>query len=423
MRGLKGGGNTLPRIDCSSLLLGWEGYAVKAVERIEPTANGERPRVEITLTRTKPTFRCSGCGRETRDSHEMTVRCVRDLPIFDADTYVWLPRYRVACPACGPKVEALPWLSPWARVTQRLAESVVQLCRVLPVQHVAAFYGLTWDTVKTLDAAALAKQLLPVDLSAVTVIAMDEIALRKGHRYATVVVEPSRKRVLWVGTGRSREDVQPFFTVLGPEGCRRLEAVVMDMNAAYEEEVRAWCPQAVVVYDLFHVVAKYGREVIDRVRVDEAYRVRYDHAARKVIKGARWLLLRNRENVRKAEDRVRLQELLHANRRLATVYVLKDDLKHVWHYTYPGAAQRFFNDWYHRAVRSRIQPLKVFAQKLKAKLDGILSHCHYPLHTSLLEGINNKIKVIKRMGYGYRDAGYFFLKIMAAFPGNPDVTG
>ena len=413
----------MPRIDCSSLLLGWEGYAVKAVERIEPTANGERPRVEITLTRTKPTFRCSGCGRETRDSHEMTVRCVRDLPIFDADTYVWLPRYRVACPTCGPKVEALPWLSPWARVTQRLAESVVQLCRVLPVQHVAAFYGLTWDTVKTLDAAALAKQLLPVDLSAVTVIAMDEIALRKGHRYATVVVEPSRKRVLWVGTGRSREDVQPFFTVLGPEGCRRLEAVVMDMNAAYEEEVRAWCPQAVVVYDLFHVVAKYGREVIDRVRVDEAYRVRYDHAARKVIKGARWLLLRNRENVRKAEDRVRLQELLHANRRLATVYVLKDDLKHVWHYTYPGAAQRFFNDWYHRAVRSRIQPLKVFAQKLKAKLDGILSHCHYPLHTSLLEGINNKIKVIKRMGYGYRDDGYFFLKIMAAFPGNPDVTG
>jgi len=177
------------------------------------------------------------------------------------------------------------------------------------------------------------------------------------------------------------------------------------------------------VYDLFHVVAKYGREVIDRVRVDEAYRVRHDHAARKVIKGARWLLLRNRENVQKTEDRVRLQELLRANRRLATVYVLKDDLKHVWQYTYPGAATRFFNDWYHRAVRSRIQPLKVFAQKLKAKLRGILSHCRYPLHTSMLEGINNKIKVIKRMGYGYRDDGYFFLKVMAAFPRNPDSTG
>ena len=117
------------------------------------------------------------------------MRCVRDLPILDADTYVWVPRYRVACPTCGPKLEALSWLSPWARVTSRLAESVVRLCRVLPIQHVADFYALDWDTVKTLDAAALADRLLPVDLSTI-------------------------------------------------------EAVAMDMTAAYEEEVRAQCPQA-----------------------------------------------------------------------------------------------------------------------------------------------------------------------------------
>ena len=133
-------------------------------------------------------------------------------------------------------------------------------------------------------------------------------------------------------------------------------------------------------------------------------------------------LLRNRENV-KSEDRVRLQDLLAANRRLAAVYVLKDDLKQMWDYTYPGAATRFFTDWYHRAIRSRIEPLKTFARHLKMRLPGIIAHCRYPLHTSLLEGINNKIKVLKRMGYGYRDDGYFFLKIMAAFPGNPENAG
>jgi len=196
----------------------------------------------------------------------------------------------------------------------------------------------------------------------------------------------------------------------------------MDMTMAYEEEVRAHCPHAVIVYDLFHVVAKYGREVIDRVRVDEAHRVRQDKAVRKVIKGARWLLLRNRENV-KTEDRVRLQELLAANRRLAVVYVLKDDLKHLWDYTYPGAAMRFFAGWYQRAIRSRINPLKAFARQLKARLPGIIAHCAFPLHTSILEGITNKIKVLKRMGYGYRDDGYFFLKIMAAFPGIPENAG
>jgi transposase len=409
----------LPRDHCTNILAGWERYRVKLVERIEPTETGRQPRVEVTLERDTWTFRCSGCGQETTQVHDMRVRCVRDLPILDASTYVWVPRYRVACPTCGPKLEALAWLSPWERVTKRLAESVVRLCRVLPVKHVAEFYGLDWNTVKNLDVAALAEQLLPVDLSTVTLIVMDEFALRKGHRYATVVVEPQRKRVLWVGEGRSREQVRPFFELLGPDGCARLQAVGMDMNPAYEEEVRAQCPQAVIVYDLFHVVAKYGREVIDRVRVDEAARARRNPAARKVIKGVRWLLLRNRGNVTR-EDRVRLDELLAANRRLAAVYVLKDDLKHLWEYTYPGAAVRFFEDWYHRAIRSRIEPLKTFARRLREKVPGILAHCRFPLHTSLLEGVNNKIKVLKRMGYGYRDDGYFFLKVMAAFPGNPE---
>lgn len=76
-------------------------------------------------------------------------------------------------------------------------------------------------------------------------------------------------------------------------------------------------------------------------------------------------------------------------------------------------------EWYGRAIRSRIEPLKQFARNLKGRLAGILAHCRWPLHTSLLEGINNKIKVIKRMAYGYRDDDYFFLKIRAAFPEIP----
>jgi transposase len=198
----------------------------------------------------------------------------------------------------------------------------------------------------------------------------------------------------------------------------------MDMSEAYEQEVRAHCPQARIVYDLFHVVAKYGREVIDRVRVDETNRVARaagpgpTRARRRVIKGTRWLLLRNKRNLR-PEERVRLHELLAANRRLWVVYVLKDALKQLWRYRYRGAAQRAWRQWYGWAIRSRIPALLTFARNLKAKLPGILAHCQYPLHTGVLEGINNKIKVIKRMAYGFRDDAYFFLKIRAAFPGNP----
>jgi len=349
--------------------------------------------------------------------HDCEERRVRDLPIFEVPVELIVPRLRVACARCGAKLERLNWLEGYARVTTRLASSVARMCQVMSIRHVARFYRLAWTTVKRIDFRYLDRALGPVDLSGVTVIGMDEFAIQKGHRYATVIVEPSRKRVLWVGRGRGREDVRPFFELLGPAGCTQLQAAVMDMNAGYIEEVRARCPQAEIVYDLFHVVAKYGREVMDRVRVDEANRLRQDRSARHLVKGSRWLLLRNRENVTRAEDQVRLAELLTANRALFIVYVLKDDLKALWDYRHAGYALRFWQQWYRRAMRSRIEPLKAFARRLKPYLPGILAHCHWPLGTNLIEGINNKIKVIKRMAYGFRDDAYFFLKIRAAFPG------
>lgn len=393
---------------------GWEGYRLESVEDVE--REGQRWCVLRLVPRRRCRRWCSGCDRPVRAIHDEAERRVRDLPLFETLVELVVPRLRLACPRCGPRLERLSWLAPHARVTQRMAESVAGLCKVASVHHVARFFRLDWKTVKAIDAKALERALGPMDLSAVTLLGMDEFAIQKGHRYATVVVEPTRKRVLWVGRGRGREDVRPFFALLGHEGCARIKAVVMDMNAAFAEEVRAQCPQAEIVYDLFHVVAKYGREVIDRVRVDQANALHRNRAERRVIKSARWLLLRNRSTLQ-PDGRIALRELLHANRPLAVVYLLRDELKALWHYRYEAWAVRLWKQWYHRAVRSRIEPLKRFAQRLKPYVPGILAHCRYPLGTNLIEGINNKIKVIKRVAYGFRDDHYFFLKIRAAFPG------
>lgn len=394
---------------------GWVGYDVARVD-LQVRAGLSWCVVQL---RPKPQREhvCEGCGRLTRRVHDVVMREVRDLPVFEHPVTLLVPRVRVDCPCCGTRLEHLPWLRPWARVTERLSESVARLCAVMSVRHVAQHYGLNWKTVKHLDFRHLQQRLGPIDLAGVDVIAMDEFAIQKGHRYATVIVEPQRKRVLWVGRGRAREDLRPFFALLGEQGRRALRCVVMDMNGAYAEEVRAQCPGAQIVYDLFHVVAKYGREVIDRVRVDEANRLRENKPARRLVKGSRWLLLRNRHNVSE-NDQVRLEELLAANRSLFTVYVLKDDLKQLWDYRHTGYAKRFWQQWYRRAIRSRIEPLMRFARNLKPYLPGILAHCQWPLGTNQIEGINNRIKVIKRMAYGFRDDAYFFLKIRAAFPGN-----
>ncbi len=402
--------------DIISIAGGWEGYRVAGTRSV---GAGNQKRLEIELVPLpRGQMLCGTCGGHCTRVHETTKRTIRDLPILDSQTHLIVHRRRLLCPQCGPVLERLSWLAKYSRVTCRLAQSVARLCCVLAVKHAAEYFALSWDQVKEIDKRSLKERVGTVDLSNIEALGMDEFALHKGHRYATIIVEPYRKEVLWIGIGRSRESIRPFFTKLGPDGCRRVKAVVMDMNASYEEEIRKHAPQADIVYDLFHVVAKYGREVIDRVRVDEANRLKGDKKARKVVKTARWLLLRNSSNV-KGEDMLRLQELLEANRSLLTVYLLKEDLKQLWRFTLVEEAELFWEHWYRRAMESGIEPLILFARRLKAYLKGILNHCLWPLHTGILEGINNKIKVIKRVAYGFRDHEYFFLKIRAAFPGIP----
>src|SRR6266536_1770796 len=415
--------------DFAELLGGWEGFELVDIKKKPASENQPVPQLILEL-RALPEYpkRCSRCGEIVVEIHDVTERQVRDLPVFDWDTWIVFPSARLQCPRCGPTVEMVPWLDRYQRVTKRLAEAIGRMAMVFPIKHVAAWFRVGWDTVKEIDKRALFKRLEPVDLSGLRVIAVDEFALHRGHRYATMVAEPATKRVLWVKAGRERESIASFFRALGVAGCEKIEAVVMDMWRPYREEVTVHCPNAVIVYDLFHIVAKYGLEVIDPVRVDETNKVArargandsITRAVRRVIKGTRWLLLRNPENLTSSADRVRLKELLKANRALFVVYVLKADLKQLWRFRYTKADRRFWTEWYRRAMASRIKPLKAFARMLADRIEGVIAHCQYPLHTSLLEGINNKIKVMKRMAYGYRDEEYFFLKIRAAFPG---ITG
>jgi transposase len=410
---------------------GWEGFEIASVTvegEPQPDVFGLPTTRAIIELRPQPgaVKRCSQCGSAVEAVHDATERRVRDLPIFDHDVWLRFPRARVECPRCGPTVEAVPWLDKHQRMTTRLAEKVARLAMVLPITHVASWFRVHWSTVKQLHQRALLARLGPItreSLAGLRQLAIDEFAIQKGHRYATVVVDAERHTVVWVARGRDRAALRPFFELLGPEGCARLEAVAMDMRGAYHDEVRAHCPHVAIVYDLFHVVAKYGREVIDRVRVDETNRIAHAagpgavRASRRVIKGTRWLLLKNRESLR-AREQIRLEELLDANRALFITYVLKDDLKQLWRYRAPHAARRAWSHWYRRAMRSGIDALRRFAQFLRPYVPGIVAHCRYPLHTGVVEGMNNKIKVIKRMAYGYRDDAYFFLRIRAAFPGN-----
>ena len=392
----------------------WEGHVVDSCSEAPDNSLliklSEAPQGEA---------RCSRCQQVCVLVHERRRRKVRDRDLFDRRVVLDVPIRRMDCHHCGERsVEQIAWLDSRSRVTQRLRCWVEALCQLLPIAHVAKLTGLHWHTIKEIDHRRLERLHGEFVVGDVRRLVMDEFALHKGHRYATVVMDAERMKVLWVGEGNSRESLRPFFELLGPERCARIEAVAMDMNTAFDLEVKRHCPQAEVVYDLFHVVARFGRDVVDRVRVDQANALRDQPGARRVIKRSRWLLLRNRDNL-KHEQAVRLEELLAANAPLALVYLLKTELKEVWFAPSVIEGARRWRRWYRMAMESQLEPVIRFAKRLRKYLRGILASAIYPMNSSILEGVNNRIKVIKRMAYGFRDSAYFFLKIKAAFPGKP----
>src|SRR5688572_3353224 len=233
--------------DITMLLGGWEGFELVGVRR-EPATAETGPVIELDL-RPVPNYakRCGHCGEVVAEVHDVSERRVRDLPILEAETWLVFPRARLACPRCGPTVEAVPWLDRYQRLTTRLAAAIARLAQVLPIKHVAAWFAVGWATVKAIDRRALAARLGPLRLDGVRVLALDEFALHRGQRYATVVADAETRRVLWVGEGRDRAAVRAFFALLGPARCARVEAVVMDMSQAFAAEARAACPRAAVV--------------------------------------------------------------------------------------------------------------------------------------------------------------------------------
>lgn len=240
--------------DINTFLPFWEGFSVTAIR-----PDGNDLLIDLIPQPTRfPT--CSGCHQPSTAIYEYRQRSIRDLPILGRAVRLNVELRRVGCSACGKRMESVRWLDRYSRMTRRLSEAVIQACQRLPTLHVAELFGLHWDSVRLLERRALQAALEKLPRAQPRRLVMDEFALFKGHRYASVLLDADTRRVLWIGEGRSRAAVRPFFEELGPEGCARTEAVAMDMNTAFDLEVRQHCPRARVVYDLFHVVAKYGRD-------------------------------------------------------------------------------------------------------------------------------------------------------------------
>jgi len=356
---------------------------------------------------------CHICGQRSVHIHSWIERTVRDLNL--ASVQVWLHcHYRkILCLQCQRiLIEDLELFHPYFRVTQRLARYIHELCKLMTVKEVAKHLGLDWKTVKNIDKLFLEKQYGQPDYDGLRILAIDEISIRKGHQYLTIALDYLTGRVVWVGKHRKARTLTRFFNQLSPQQRKSLEAIVMDMWDPYIKAVQKKVPQVKIVFDLFHVVAQFSR-VIDQVRNSEYRKASQEN--KEVFRGAKYLLLKNRSNVRRKKDRQQLKELLKLNEVINTVLILKDKLKHIWSYRSRTWANNALNEWCALARALKNPAVTKFAKMLDRYRYGILNHCDYPIHTGKLEGVNNKIKVIKRKAYGFHDLRYFSLKIFQAF--------
>ena len=339
-------------------------------------------------------------------------RFIRDLNMAKAQVWLQVEYRKVWCDNCnGVRVEHLSFADASKRVTDRLARYIHDLCKMLTVHDVAEHLDLNPKTIKAIDKSFLQESFGWTDCHDLRVLAIDEIALRKGHNYMTVVMDYFSGRVVWMGEGRSKETLDSFFAEMTNRRKEAIEAVAMDMWEPYINRVKHHCPNANIVFDFFHVVQAFGR-VIDKVRRDEYLKA--DEQGRKVLKGSRYLLLKNEENL--TEKQVsRLQDVLELNSTLNMLYVLKDHLKLVYYYSDRQKVKKTLDDWCEMAGQIEHPSVKTFIKRLRFFEYGILDHADYPIGTSRLEGANNKIKVIKRKAYGFHDSEYFALKVKQAF--------
>lgn len=316
------------------------------------------------------------------------------------------------CPMHRIVVEDLEFFEPYKRVTRRLALSIHELCKVLPLSDVARHFGIDWKTVKDIDKHFLEQDFGKTDYEGLRVLAVDEIAISKGHQYLTVVLDYLSGRVVWTGNDRTKETLADFFAGMTTEQRQKIEAIAMDMWDPYIHAVKNHAPHVKIVFDLFHVVSSFGK-VIDKIRNAEYRKASKEN--KEVFKGSKYLLLKNKRTIRKKGPREHLKQLLSLNETINTVYILKDKVKLIWHYRSRTWAKKALDDWC-RMARTLTHPeIHKFANMLQRYSYGILNHCDYQIHTSKLEGVNNKIKVIKRKAYGFLDERYFSLKIIQAF--------
>jgi len=366
----------------------------------------EEESIAIELTRTKKTGDCPLCHTRCNNIKDKSQRRIRDLDIAGSEAYICFEEWRISC-SCGyVGVEHLKFVSKHSRYSKRFEQKVAILCRVMSLKDVAKEMRIDWSAVKRIDKEEAKKYIVDLKRISPTKIGIDELAYEKGHKYLTIVRDIEKQKVIWIGRGRKEETLDSFFIRLGERKCHKIKLAVIDMWDPYIASILKHTT-ADIVFDKFHI-AKKVNEAVDKVRKKEFAKA--DKEERILMKHKRFLIL-SRQKRLKDEERETLYDLLGINKELYCAYILKEQILDILDEKNPDNAMKRLSKWFENIAKSGIEQFGVVVKTIKNYLYGIQNYFKYKVTNAASEGFNNKIGVMKRRAYGFRDIDYFMLKI------------
>ena len=346
--------------------------------------------------------RCGECGRQARGVYDTRPREWRHTDLGELKVVLRYPLRRLNCPACGsPKTERVPWAEHAAWHTYDFEDLTAYYVQQMTTTRAAELMRTSWSTIGAIVDRVLRRKLPDDLLDGLCRIGIDELSYRKRHEYVTVVVDHDRQRVVWCAPGRSAGTVRAFFDELGPERAAQVELVSIDMSKAYISAVNECAPNALIVFDRFHV-QRLVHEALDEVRRALVRELRGQEEAG-VLKKTRFALQKRPWNLTGAEV-FKLADVARENRMLYRAYLIKEKLAAILDEVEPDRARRAIHAWCNATVRSRIAPFVRAARTVRKHIDGIVAYVTTGFSNARNEGYNSKARVLTRRSFGFHGA-------------------
>jgi transposase len=355
---------------------------------------------------------CAICHSKNVIKRGIRTRKFKGLPVGQREIFINIDINRVLCKDCGALCQVnTPIADSFKSYTKRFEKCIIEDSLRMSISSLCDRYKIKWDLCNEIILDDLKRRYSHIDLSNLSFLAIDEISYKKGHKYLTIVLNLETNKIIYVDEGKGASALDDFWNQLGPIRRNKIKAVSIDMGRSYISAVQNNLPNAKIVFDHFHIVKLFNDNLSNLRRY---YYNKATKEGKKVLFGVRWLLLKNPENLSvERNEPERLKAALEVNEPIYIAYLMKEELRMVWKQSDKAQASAKIDEWCNTAKVSGIKILVKMGKSLENFRDGILNWYDYPITSGQLEGLNNKIKVLMRRSYGFRNLEHLKYHIYA----------